>query len=78
MTEQEILFIDTIRTLPDNELNLLANECNQCLSSGIWPIEGEMVRRLDEAFGTVGDWPTATSICINVAFEFMKRNALPF
>ena len=78
MTKQEFLFIEDIRTLPDDELNLLANECNQCLSSGTWPIEGEMVRRLDEAFGTVGDWPTATSICIGVALEFMKRNALPF
>ena len=78
MTKQEFLFIEDIRTLPDDELNLLANECNQCFSSGTWPIEGEMVRRLVETFGADGVWPTATSICIAVALEFMKRNALPF
>lgn len=78
MTKQEFLFIDDIRTLPDDELNLLANECNQCLSSGTWPIEGEMVRRLVETFGADGVWPVATSICLSVALEFMKRNALPF
>lgn len=76
MTEQE--FLKNIREVSDDELHLLANECNECLSTCVWPIEGEIIRRLDEAFGTDSDWPTAISICINVALEFMKRNALPF
>ena len=76
MTELE--FLKNIKGVSDDELNLLANECNQCLASGIWPIEGEMIRRLVETFGADSDWPAATSICINIALEFMKRNALPF
>lgn len=74
MTEVE--FMNQIRNSSDEELKTLARDCNICASRGVWDKEGRMYSLLNTyAASNDGEFPNAMPVIINVAIEFMRRNA---
>lgn len=70
------VFLKMILSSSDEDLIVYAKECNECASTGIWNTNGKIYSLLLEyAEWNCGDFVPAMEIIINVALEFMKRNA---
>lgn len=72
----ESTFMKIILNASDEELSVYAKECNACASCGVWDKNGKIYSLLCEyAEWNNGDFIPAMNIIVNVALEFMKRNA---
>ena len=75
MTELEFIN-QNIHDASDADLKILAQDCNYLSQHGVWNVSGHMYQLLTEyAENNNGEFPAAMPIVINVALEFMKRNA---
>lgn len=55
-----------------NEMNRLAAECQFCLNKGYVP-ENSLTEQIIDQIGT-----SSFDVCVPVALEYTRRNALPF
>ena len=69
------VFLKKILNSSDEDLVIYAKECNECASTGVWNTNGKIYSLLCEHEEWFGEFVPAMEIIINVALEFMKRNA---